>query len=137
MSAQLKVESTWGWTVPSRLVDMRIQIGQRDLPIDKKAYYGLEPVDIDKKPIITEHRGFPDLALWGRPNSELKQIHWRFLNFSLSELRIQRGGQVETAYFAEPPPPPIVHPLSLPPTPAPIYLSTNKIRPIPMGGTKQ
>jgi hypothetical protein len=130
MSVQFKVQSTWGWTAPSRLVDMKVQINQRDLPIEKKAYYGLGPIDTNKKPIITTHRGFPDLALWGRPESGLGQIHWRFLNFSFSEVRIQRNDHTEVAYFAEPLPPPVARSL-LPQKPRPpIYLSTNKIFPI-------
>lgn len=137
MSAQFKVQSAWGWTKPSRLVDMKVQIDQRNLPIEKRAYSRLAPIDIGQKPTIAERGGFPDLALFGLPKSSLGQIHWRFLNFSFSELRVQRGGQVKVSYFAEPPAPSTVRPLPIQPPAVAVYMSTNEMRPISMGEIKK
>jgi hypothetical protein len=130
MSVKFTVQSPYGWQAPTKLVGMEVKIDQRVLWLDEKGYYGLDPINVNIKPVITERRGFPEITLQGSAGSDLKVIHWRFLNFSFSELSVQRAGEPQVSYFAEPPLPPVERPLPHQEQAA-IYLDSNENRPIP------
>jgi hypothetical protein len=106
MDAEMTLQSSWGWTLPDRVVGLRVELDKKQLPMPREAYYGIGPVDINRTPIIGEHLGFPEITLYGRPKSDFDLVKWLFLNNSYSERHLMKGHQTSITYHSEPPPSP-------------------------------
>lgn len=109
MDVRLLLQSSWRSSIPNRVVKMTIAFDSRDVDVEKAAFFGLEPIDSTKSPIITERDGFPDITVSGQPGSSLQEVHWHFVNFTFFERRIVRAGSDEFAFFSVVPPPPAVY----------------------------
>jgi len=139
MDVRFTLQSPWGWTLPDRIVKMVIAVAGHNVDVEKTAYFGLEPIDPTKPPIITERGGFPDIAVSGQPGSSLKEVHWHFLNFTFFERRLVRAGRDEFASFSIIPPPPAVYPSPVPQTSGSVISPSNafQIKPLPQEAKKR
>ncbi len=106
MAVRFKLQSPWPWSVPSRVVKMEVTINGENVPVAREAYYGLNPLDLNRKAIIAEANGFPEIVAWGAPKSSLSEVRWRFLNYSFSERDMIQNRQRIASYYVEPFPAP-------------------------------
>lgn len=100
MQVQVSLRSPWGWAAPTHLASMHVFLDGREIPLPAKALAGLQPLDPERRPVIAEREGFPEVIVFGLRGSSLAEVSWRFLNFSLSEKDVIRRNNLEKVYFA-------------------------------------
>jgi hypothetical protein len=103
MNVRLTSQLPWGWVLPNRLIAMDVSINGKNVPVAMEAYYGLQPLDLSRRVIIAETGGFPEIVAWGASKSSLADVHWRFLNYSFSELDVFRNHREDISYYSSPP----------------------------------
>lgn len=130
----LSLQSTWRWQTPDRIVDLRVLLDGAECPVDRAAYYGLGPVDPQRKPLVFEIRGYPEIVIQGSKGGPFAEIRFRFENYSFSERRLITGKESETKYYAMAPPPPAVFPVrQSDASPRVVTLGPGSIKAIPRG----
>jgi len=104
MNVRFTLQSPHGWASPTRAVGLDVSINGNHVPVAKEAYYGLQPFDPSRKPLIAETKGFPEIIMRGDPKASFTEVRWHFLNYSFSELEMVRGSHEDVRFYGGPVP---------------------------------
>jgi hypothetical protein len=102
MQVSVRLKAAWPWSAPDRLIDFKVSIDGKEAHVPKEFFTNITPLDVTKKLLVSEWKGYPEIIMWGQTGSSLNEVHWWFLNDSFSELRIEQNRKWENTYHAEP-----------------------------------